>query len=159
MRNQVLTPLFEKKRELETLITTLKSQCEIDERKSRETAEALTDLNTRLENLNKLIEAIEQIGEEAVVSVSGVITESLEAVKGAVGLVDKTYELLRQLGAKVAESELKLENTKKEQAERLDEINRENGKLAILKKDLDIYRDRLEKKAYELGFGELILPK
>ena len=119
MINQTLSPLFEKKRELEVLINTLKSQCEIEGLKSKEAAEAVTDLNQRIENLKGLIEDVEKIGEEAVVVVSRVITEGIEATRQAIRGVDGAFELIRRLDTKVAESEAKLANMKDEQAVRL----------------------------------------
>ena len=159
MRSQALTPLFEKKRELETKIVTLKSQCETDERKTGEAAEALTDLNTRLNSLNKTIEEVEKLGDEAVSAVSKVIEGAEEATSAATRAVEGAYVLLGGLESRIAEKEVQLTKTTEEHRARIEEINAENGKLAVLKKDLDIYHDRLQKKYYELGLGELILPK
>src|SRR3990167_8177770 len=126
MRSQALTPLFEKKRELETKIVTLKSQCETDERKSGEAAEALTDLNTRLDSLNKTIEEVEKLGDEAVSAVSKVIEGAEEATSAATRAVEGAYVLLRGLESRIAEKEAQLAKTTGENLARMEEINAEN---------------------------------
>ena len=151
MRSQALTPLFEKKRELETKIATLKSQCEVEEGKTRGASEALTDLNIRLDSLNKLIGEVEKLGDEAVSAVSKVIEGGQEAASEATRAVDGAYVLLRGIESKIAEKESQLAKTKEEQEARIREINEENAKLEVRKKDLQIYQGRIEARAEELG--------
>ena len=159
MRSQALTPLFERKRELEAQITALATQVETDGTKAKAVADDLADKTARLENLNTLLADIDKLGEEAVEAVSGVINDSTGTAKRAVGLVEAYLKLIEDLDRQVGERELKLENIKKESTERLEEITRENGVLEVKRKDIDIYADRLQAFYYKHNLGELILPK
>lgn len=159
VRAKVLTPLYEKKRELEAEIVSLKSQCEVNNTKAKGIAEQVTDLNETFKKLEDFIDRTEKLGMEALEAVESVITEGVEALQQANKGVDTAIALLDRVTAEIDKKEAKLTEIEAQKKDRIKEINRENEKLEVKKRDLDIYFNRLQNKYYKLGLGELVLPE
>jgi chromosome segregation ATPase len=155
--NLALTPLYTKKRELETEIASLASQKEIAQKGSREAQEAVTEINTRIGRLQAEIEQLEKQAEKAVTDAQEVVSGAIEAVRGATGAVEAAVAILKDLETRADAATARAEEARKVQEGRIVEIARENGVLDVRKRDLDIYKVRLQRKYDELGLGTLIL--
>ena len=157
MQTKILTPLYEKKRELEASIVSLKSQFEIAERNSKEASANATDLSDRIARLGVEIEEMEKGAVEATKSAQGAVSEGIMGVKEVISTFEKGIQAIKALDARLEGTISKIAEAEKTEKEILEEINRENGKLEVFRRDLDIYKTRLERKYKELGLGELIL--
>lgn len=157
MLQQVLTPVYQKKKELEAEIAALAQKRDIEKRRCDEAVEAADAVHKRLKDLESTIELVGKHGEEIVGNLSRIIDEAKLTVDSSVAVIDNTMNILNKLDGEI---NVKIASVKKldgEEKARIQKINLENDKLDVRRRDLQIYFDRLQKRFDEHGLGKLIL--
>lgn len=157
MQNISLTPLYEKKHELEKLIVRLVQKSEVEDRKFKESAEAATAVQDRITQLESTILDMTQIGEDAVLALTETVTKTIQVMEVSDACIKKTTEILQKLEYSIKNRISRLEEIKTSQNIRSMDILRENENLEIRKKDLSIYQKRIEKFYKDNDLGEVIL--
>lgn len=149
--------LGERKRELELETNKAQSIYDVETKKAGEAAVAATALQQRVEDLVVSVEEAEGLGLEGVKKASEAIASATEILREIGKISEGALESVKKVDAVIAKRMEELKLAKEEDAQRTLLIVKEGEKLNILKKDLDIYRNRLQTRYNELGLGELIL--
>lgn len=157
MQNQSLTPLFEKKRELEAQITVLISKIEMKARDFNLVAEASTDVRQQIIALNKMVASINTMGEEAIQAVESLIEQATRALAEANQATTESLSFLKTIEALIVQRIDELHTVEKTSKARLEEIKREGQVLEKTRSDIEVYVQRLQKKYDEMGMGKLLL--
>ncbi len=157
MKASILEPIYEKKRKLEQEVGELAVSRDTSERKAKEAAEAVTDLNDTKSKLERLVETVLEVAQKALGVLTDIVTQGSNAVNTANGAIDLAQAVLTGLKAKIEAEEAVLEGILATQKTRLEEIAVENEKLGLRERDLDIYKARLQARYDELGLGKINL--
>jgi len=157
MQNLSLTPLYQKKRELEVEIGKLAEIRDTEKRKSEEAIAAKIDLEKQLRVLNELIETIEKAGESAMDELVKIVTRALTTSESCIATIDGTMAMLGRLDSAMSEKIARIKKLDEDEKSRLSRIAQDNQKLDIRERDLQIYQERLQKKFDEVGLGKIIL--
>jgi len=156
-RQEVLTPVYQKKILLEEECSKLAQKRDIEDQKFKDAAASATEVSIRLEELKKTVEDVAKHGESALDTLSSIIKEASMTVDSSLAIINHTMDIMTKLDGKITE---RIESIKKLDAEeqtRLDRIVADNNKLDLRRKDLQIYHERLQLKFDEHGLGKVIL--
>lgn len=154
-QNLALTPLYNKKRELETLIATLHSQKDIALRESTEASENVTEIRTRIAKLEEEVASMEKEALESLTKAGEAVLKGIEAVKDGRQVVEGVVSMLKALETRVDELIAKAEKSKEDHKNTLAEISRENELIDASWRDVKVIKGRLQKKSDELNLGPI----
>lgn len=149
--------LGEKKKDLESDINRLIAIRENETKKISDLAESMSDLRQNCKLLEGRIETTYDLGFQGIRQSTDAINLSIGVLRQIGFVANETFDMLDRLN-KIVDTRL-VEVGEKE----IDIIGRsklvvkELESLAVRKKDLDVYKTRLQLRYNELGLGDLIL--
>lgn len=149
--------LGEAKRKLELATNEAKSVYESETKKANDAAEAATALQTRIEELTRSIQEIGDLGNVSIEKASEAILAAIEILKEVGRISESALAGVKKADDTITKRLEELAAAKEEGKKRSEVMVREGERLNVLKKDLDIYRNRLQTRYNEQGLGELIL--
>lgn len=157
---KISTKIFElgqKKRVLEEEINKVQSIYEVEYKKIQDITLSATALQN---SINELENIAEEAGEEGVKFFEKVITSIDDSINvfGKIGdMSNETLLALNRVNDLVNKRKEELLAFDIEYHKQEENIRKEEERLAVLKSDLDIYKNRLQSKYDEMGLGRLTL--
>lgn len=149
--------LGEEKRRIELATNVAKSVYESETKKANDAAEAATVLQTRIEELSRSVQEVGNLGNISIEKADDTITAAVEVLREVGRISESALESIKRADLTITKRLEELVVAKEEDARRNEMLVKEGERLNVLKKDLDIYRKRLQTRYNELGLGELIL--
>lgn len=155
-RKAALYPIFEKKKIIEDEIVKLKAQREAKDLELKQAEQKVVELGIKIteanENLAGLTEALSALSDESLKSLSS----HLSYLQDASAVVDGYFLIVKGLEFKIKNQETILAKIFEDQKQAREQISKEESRLGVIKKDLDIYRNRLQEKINEHGLQDQI---
>lgn len=152
-RQVQIKPLMDKLAALKLDISTLQNQKELSESQIKDNQELLSSINEMVDTLNSdFLESIENI-DIFILNVKNIISSGTQYIKNTEDVISQYFNIVKALEVQIHDSQKKLFDIKGEQAIALKRIQDEDARLSVLKRDLDIYKIRLQAKAKELGIN------
>ena len=152
-----IQPLQEKKHALELELNKLRSQEEIYRRKTEEASQNATALENRLETLKGSLSNNARVAQEIAEFTQSLIGRAMGLLHDAALSIDRSQQGLNDLTVRLGTVEKREIEIGILLDERHQELVREEERLNIRAKDLEIYKTRLQKKYDELQLGPLLV--
>src|SRR3990167_3432205 len=146
---KISTKIFElgsKKRDLEIEINTLKLTHERESQNVLFASESARELQSRIFHLGETIEKTENLGLDVITKVNECIDRALDTFREVGNAAEKTLSFVKQLEILIDKRSGELLEIDKENEKKLENVKLEEHRLSVLKSDLDIYKNRLQKK-------------
>lgn len=150
-RAQTLQPVYQKKRELEAEVAALAVSRDTAKQQAAEAVEAVGALEERRKGIAGLIDGLVATAKEALAILSATVAQAASVQKTASDAVSEAKTALRSLELRIEQEGIVLAQIRDEQKARLAEIARENDKLGVRERDIDVMRVRIIRRAEELG--------
>jgi hypothetical protein len=142
---------------LERSIVELTVSADIAQKTFAGMRDAIKEIEFRKENLLKEIEESKRILQSIGAAISDTVEHGKTVIKDSHQMILDNVEGLRLISIKVREESDLLKSLKPLQDQIMREISQERNVLDIHRRDLDIYKTRLEKVVKELGLDMKIV--
>ncbi len=157
MESVGITALAQRKRELETELAGLKSQNEIAARKGAELAEGATALVERIRDLEKQILDLDTAATDAIESAKNASRKASETFSGINTLLDDGLRLLEAITKKADDQAKRHGEFLEEEKTKREYLLEEGVKLDVRKKDVEVFKKRLQEFYTKHNLGTVIL--
>jgi hypothetical protein len=149
--------LGEKKRQVEVETNKATSIYETESKKAAEATDLVTSLHTKISELTDVSEQINNLGTDSVKEANDAVAASIVVLRSMGNIADAILLAVAKADGVITQRIEDLNKAKADFATKNEEQVKEGERLQVLKKDLDIYRNRLQIRYNELGLGDLIL--
>lgn len=155
-RKAALYPLQEKQKLIEEETVKLKQKRELREVELRQAESKVAEIAIKLTEANGqlagLTTALDALADESLRSLANHLTY----LQDAAAVVDGYFLIVKGLEFKIANQEQVIKKIFEDQKQAREQMSKEESRLAVIKKDLGIYRDRLEAKIKEHNLQDQI---
>lgn len=155
-RQDSIRPLLDKLAALKLELNTLQNQKNLSQLEAQEARVVLGSINQSIESLNaQLLVDIDAV-EEFIGFTKEVLNTGSQHIKATEDIISQYMVVIAALDSKIKDSTSQLQKVQEERAKVLENIQAEEKRLSSRKRDLDIYKERLQAKAMELGVNIVI---
>lgn len=155
-RQDSIRPLLDKLAALKLELNTLQNQKNLSQLEAQEALVVLESINQSIESLNtQLLVDIDAV-EEFIGFTKEVLNTGSQHIKATEDIISQYMVVIAALDSKIKDSTSELQKVQEERAKVLENIQAEEKRLSSRKRDLDIYKERLQAKAMELGVNIVI---
>lgn len=155
-RQDQIRPLLDKMVILKTEIATLQNQKLISEQDLQEYQINLANVQNELNDLNSLFDKQLVSLTEFVDTCDTSIKTGVDYIKKAETIIAGYFKVLSELENKIVKAKHELLEVKEYREKELEKVREEEKRLSSHRRSLDIYKERLQSKAKELGINIVI---